>query len=87
MRKTIHTAEGRRLAAMVREARLAKGLTQRQLGERLDVKHTVVHKIESAERRVDLVELGAICDALGVSLVEFVRRYRREVDREPSSPR
>lgn len=77
MRKTIHTDRGRLLASMVREAREAKGYTMRQLADRLDWPHTVIAKIESGERRVDLVELEAICDALGVSFIEFVRRYRR----------
>lgn len=77
MRKTIHTDRGRQLAGMIRESRESKGVTMRQLAERLDRPHTVIAKIESGERRVDLVELEAICDALGISLVEFVRRYRQ----------
>lgn len=82
VQKTIHTERGRRLAAMLREARVAKGLTLRELGERLGTPHTVVAKIEAGERRVDLVELESICDALGISLVEFVRRYRAHEVRE-----
>lgn len=77
MRKTIHTERGRQLANMLRDAREAKGMTMRELSDHLDRPHTVIAKIESGERRVDLVELEAICDALGVSLVEFVRRYRK----------
>lgn len=57
---------------------MTKGLTMRELATRLDRPHTVVAKIESGERRVDLAELEAICDALGISLVNFVRRYRQE---------
>lgn len=77
MRKTIHTERGRLLASMVREARESRGITMRQLAAQLNRPHTVIAKIESGDRRVDLVELEAICDALGVSLVEFVRRYRQ----------
>lgn len=77
MRKTIHTDRGRLLASMVRDARKKQGVTMRELAERLDRPHTVIAKIESGERRVDLVELEAICDALGISLVEFVRRFHR----------
>ena len=77
MRKTIHTERGRRLASMVRDARTSKGLTMRELADELNCPHTLIAKIEAGERRVDVVELEAICDALGVSLVEFVRRYRQ----------
>lgn len=77
MRKTIHTTEARHLAAMLRDARTAGGFTMRELADRLECSHTVIAKIENGERRVDLVELEAICDALGISLVEFVRRYRQ----------
>lgn len=78
MRKTIHTDQGRRVAEMLRQAREAKGLTMRELADRLGCPHTLVAKIESGERRVDLVELEAFCDALGISLVNFVRRYRQD---------
>ncbi len=77
VRKTIHTDRGRLLASMVREARETKGVTMRELADRLGRPHTVISKIESGERRVDLVELEAICDALGISLIEFVRRFRK----------
>lgn len=48
-----------------------------ELTDRLDCTHTLIAKIEGCERRVDLVEPEAILDALGISLVEFERRYRR----------
>jgi transcriptional regulator with XRE-family HTH domain len=39
---------------MVREEREKKGVTMRELADRLDRSHTVIAKIESGERRVDL---------------------------------
>lgn len=77
MRKTIHTPEARHIAAMLRDARIAKELTMRELAALLDCPHTLIAKIESGERRVDLVELETICDTLGVDLLGFVRRYRQ----------
>jgi transcriptional regulator with XRE-family HTH domain len=47
-------------------ARLACGLTQVQLAERLGRPQSFVSKIERGERRLDLVELVEITEALGV---------------------
>ena len=65
MRKSVHTAEYRSLVAALRQARASAGLSQRQLATVLRVPHTWVAKVESGERRIDVVECGwffAACD-------------------------
>jgi len=39
------------------------------------VPQSFVSKYESSERSLDFVETAAVCDALGVSLVEFAEMY------------
>jgi transcriptional regulator with XRE-family HTH domain len=66
MEKSVHTPEYAALRAALHDARKRAGLTQRQLASRLDVPHSWVAKVESGERRIDLVEFGwfvAACDA------------------------
>ena len=63
---------------LLREARESAGITQVELAKSLKVHQSFVSKIESGERCVDLVELQAICKALGISLTNFVRRYEQE---------
>jgi transcriptional regulator with XRE-family HTH domain len=48
------------------EVRKAKGLTQREVAERLGKPRSFVSKIENRERRIDIVEFVALSRALGV---------------------
>ena len=49
-------------------------------GERLDRPQSYISKVESGQRRVDLVELDPICRALSVSVVTVVTRWSRNGD-------
>ena len=69
MRKSTHTAEYRLLRQSLTAMRDAAGLSQRELARRLDVPHTWVAKIESGERRIDLVEYAWFCDQCGLDPV------------------
>ena len=63
MDKSQHTAAYRRLTAASREARERAGLTQQQLAERVRVYASFVSKVESGERRIDVIELAVLCKA------------------------
>ncbi len=63
------------LAALLRQARLEAGLTQSQVAEKINQTQSYVSKYESGEQRLDLIELEAVCEAVGVSLIDFVERY------------
>ncbi len=58
----------------MREVRTGAGLRQVDLAERLGQPQSFVSKYESGERRLDLLEVRRICEAVGVPLEEFVRR-------------
>ena len=63
----------RPIAEALRAARIGAGLSQRGAAEQLGMPASFVSKIELGERRVDVVELAAICRAYGVDFVRFVR--------------
>ena len=50
-------------------------LTQHQIAKKIGQTQSYVSKYEHGEQRLNLIELEAVCDAAGVSLSEFVRRY------------
>lgn len=56
MRKSVHTPEYALLKEELRAARVAASLSQRELAAALRVPPSVVAKIESGERRTDVVE-------------------------------
>lgn len=58
----------------MREIRTGAGLRQVDLAERLGQPQSFVSKYESGERRLDLLEVRQICEAVGIPLEEFVRR-------------
>ena len=72
---TIYTDDHERLVALLRHYRERAGLLQSDVAERLARPQSFVSKYESGQRRLDLVELNAVCDALGVSVVTVVRRW------------
>lgn len=65
----------RHLAAQLRQVRVDANLTQAQVAEKIGQTQSYVSKYESGEQRLDLVELEAVCNAVGIDLVDFVRRY------------
>lgn len=69
MTKTLRTPEHVYLCQRLRQVRLDAGLTQADLAERLDKPQSFVAKVETQERRLDVVEFAkwmAACDGLGV---------------------
>lgn len=64
-----------RLAALLRQVRLDANLTQLQLAEKIGQTQSYVSKYESGEQRLDLLELEAVSEAVGISLSDFVMRY------------
>lgn len=64
---------------MLREARHSARLRQTDLAKKLDQPQSVISKIERGERRIDLVELFTVTEALGLDPVKFVSEYRDEL--------
>jgi transcriptional regulator with XRE-family HTH domain len=61
------------LVALLRELRQSAGLRQQDLAEKLQRPQSFVSKYEAGERRLDVLDLVAICRALNVSLSEVAR--------------
>jgi transcriptional regulator with XRE-family HTH domain len=78
MGKSIGTAEQKQLLKLLRRIRLDAGLRQVDLAERLGQPQSFVSKYELGERRLDLLELRAVCEAVGISLEKFVRMFERQ---------
>ena len=69
------TPQQEALFAVLRATRLDRELTQVELAERLDRPQSFVSKYECGERRLDLVELGEVCDALEIALRDLIADY------------
>lgn len=63
----------------MRAKREGKGLSQYQLSQILKVQQSYVSKIETCERRLDILELMNICEALDLSFIDFVREIDEDI--------
>jgi transcriptional regulator with XRE-family HTH domain len=73
--KSLHTAEYKTLRRMLQVARETSGLTQLGLASRIGKPQSFISKIESGERRLDIVEFITICRALGLEPWRLLRRF------------
>jgi transcriptional regulator with XRE-family HTH domain len=53
------------------------GLRQVDLAERLHKPQSFVSKYESGERRLDLIELYKVCQALQIRFADFAERFEK----------
>ena len=77
MEKSIYLPEYAVFLRQLRACRRAAGLTQEELAARLGATQSFVSKCERGERRLDVVELRAFCEALGVGLSEFMQEFEQ----------
>ena len=75
VKKSIHSYEQRILQTLLRETREQAGMTQAELSEKLGRSQSFVSKYEAGELGLDVLELRAILQAIGVSLPDFVRQF------------
>ncbi|WP_259068913.1 helix-turn-helix domain-containing protein [Mucilaginibacter sp. X4EP1] len=64
--------------------RINAGLTQKQLADLLNVPQSFISKIETGERRINLIELRELCKTLNSNLVEFAAMLEKELNETQS---
>jgi transcriptional regulator with XRE-family HTH domain len=81
MEKSTHTTEYRALRTELRKMRMSAGLSQRDLALQLAVPHSWVSKVESGERRLDIIEFcwfASACGADPMAVFDCVTRAVRK---------
>ncbi len=66
------------LLQLLVQARMAADLSQTKLAERLGKPQQFVSRYEVGERRLDVVELLDVADAIGIDPLELLRHVSRE---------
>jgi len=79
MASTVERAEYTVLQDILKRSREAKGLSQRNLSAKLGKMSSYIQKIESGERRIDVIEFLHICDLLETDEHSILKEIRAEV--------
>ncbi|HZZ26690.1 MAG TPA: helix-turn-helix transcriptional regulator [Pirellulales bacterium] len=74
MSKSRYTTRYDQMLVALRAARKSARLTQVQVAKQFDAHASFVSKIESGERRLDVVELADFCRLYGIRLSTFLRQ-------------
>ena len=62
----------RRIGDRIRERRIARNLTQDELGMKCELHRTFIGSVERGERNISILNLRVIAGALRVSLAELL---------------
>lgn len=79
MEKSIYSKDYAVLLALLRAKRHDAGVTQEEIAEQLGTTQSVISKCERGERRLDLVEVRAFCNALDLPLERFISELEAEL--------
>ena len=79
MDNSIHSHLYHQVIGRLRSKREMGGVTQAQLAELLNVNQAFVSKVETCERRLDIIELHQICKVLNISFVDFIAEVDRDI--------
>ena len=61
----------------LKKMRAEAGLSGPEIQRRLNRPNSYVSKVESGEKRLDILELREYCQACGVSIVDFIRNLEK----------
>ena len=68
--------------SILKSLRIKANLTQMDVASKLDKPQSFVSKYEIGERRLDIIELKLVCEALGISLSDYVNILERKTEIE-----
>jgi transcriptional regulator with XRE-family HTH domain len=80
MKKTNLNQQHEKLQSLLKEIRQDKGILQIDLAKNLNVPQSFISKYESGNRRLDILELRQVCQAVGISLEEFIQKLEERLN-------
>ena len=75
--KSIHSKQYAAFLKILVQERKSAHITQQELASRLGKPQSYISKLESAERRMDIVEFLAITSALGIDPCVVIKKLAR----------
>lgn len=78
---SLHDDAYRRFVEALVERRNKAGLSQQAVADELGWNQSIIAKIESAQRRLDVIELVRIANVVGFDAARLVREVEQEMKR------
>jgi transcriptional regulator with XRE-family HTH domain len=80
MKKSFNSKEHKILVELLYQLRISAGFRQVDLASMLKVPQSFISKIESGERRVDLIELRTILKCFNTDIIEFLSELEKKIN-------
>lgn len=80
--KSIHVKKYKQIVRLLKQKREQAGITQKQLAQTLHLKQTQISKIETNERRIDLLELVNYLRGIDVPFMDFAAEVSEIVNKK-----
>lgn len=80
VQKSIYTHKHQLFCDMLRQARKRKGMTQVELAKKLGTRQQWIAKVESGERRLDVIEFSELAVVLGIDPKRFFNALNSSSD-------
>jgi len=74
------TRQREKFLLLLRELRQKSAMRQIDIAEQLDVPQSFISKYESGTRRLDILELRRICQLMGITLQDFVKKLEESLN-------
>ncbi|SUD91331.1 helix-turn-helix domain-containing protein [Psychrobacter phenylpyruvicus] len=82
LRKSIHSFEHEFLRQYLINRRKDLGLTQRELADRMGVIYSFIGKVETGDRRLDIIEFIQYCAAIELDPTKVINEIKNKVIQE-----
>ena len=83
IRESVHSYNNLEIRRKLISKRKELKLSQRDLAAQLRVNHSFVGKIETGDRRLDLLELIEYIKPLNINLADFIEVHKSRIDHQP----
>jgi transcriptional regulator with XRE-family HTH domain len=80
MKKSFNSKEHKILVELLYQLRVSSGLRQSDLADMLKVPQSFISKIESGERRIDLIELRTILKCFKTNIIELSIELEKRIN-------
>ncbi|MCC6568306.1 MAG: helix-turn-helix transcriptional regulator [Anaerolineales bacterium] len=80
MKRTSKETQNEKLLRLLKRIRQERGIRQVELANRLGLPQSFVSKYESGDRRLDILELRKVCEAIGIPFEEFIRELEENLN-------